>query len=75
MFFQFAISASLRSRKRLYIIDVEAMKLLINTYVAHGRNSGSEYAKSFSNKPGKSQKQLWDFMLRAKRIMEVMVLP
>ena len=25
------------------------MKLLINTHVAHGRNSGREYAKSFSN--------------------------
>lgn len=36
-------------RKRLYIIDLEAMKLLINTHVAHGRNSGSEYAKTFSN--------------------------
>ena len=36
-------------RKRLYIIDIDAMKLLINTHVAHGRNSGKEYAKSFSN--------------------------
>ncbi|MGZ5133565.1 MAG: murein L,D-transpeptidase catalytic domain family protein [Flavitalea sp.] len=36
-------------RKRLYIIDLESMKLLINTHVAHGRNSGSEYARSFSN--------------------------
>ena len=27
------------------------MKLLVNTYVAHGRNSGGEYAKSFSNSP------------------------
>lgn len=36
-------------RKRLYIIDIESMKLLVNTHVAHGRNSGSEYAKSFSN--------------------------
>jgi hypothetical protein len=35
--------------KRLYIIDVESKKLLYNTYVAHGRNSGSEYATSFSN--------------------------
>lgn len=35
--------------KRLYIIDVESKKLLFNTYVAHGRNSGSEYATSFSN--------------------------
>ena len=36
-------------RKRLYVIDLESKKLLINTHVAHGRNSGSEYAKSFSN--------------------------
>jgi hypothetical protein len=36
-------------KKRLYIIDVESKKLLYNTYVAHGRNSGSEFATSFSN--------------------------
>ena len=36
-------------RKRLYIIDLETMKLVINTHVAHGRNSGREYARSFSN--------------------------
>lgn len=36
-------------RKRLYIIDLESRKLLINTHVAHGRNSGKEYARSFSN--------------------------
>ena len=37
-------------RKRLYVINLEAMKLIINTYVAHGRRSGGEYARSFSNK-------------------------
>ncbi len=36
--------------KRLYIIDLANKKLLFNTYVAHGRNSGAEYATSFSNK-------------------------
>lgn len=35
--------------KRLYIIDLKNVKLLFNTHVAHGRNSGMEYAKSFSN--------------------------
>jgi L,D-transpeptidase-like protein len=35
--------------KRLYVVDLEQKKVLINTYVAHGRRSGSEYARSFSN--------------------------
>ncbi|MFT3932534.1 MAG: murein L,D-transpeptidase catalytic domain family protein [Chitinophagaceae bacterium] len=38
-------------RKRFFVIDVEQQKVLINTYVAHGRRSGSEYARSFSNSP------------------------
>lgn len=38
-------------KKRLYIIDLETLKVLVNTYVAHGRNSGDEFAKSFSNSP------------------------
>jgi hypothetical protein len=37
--------------KRLYIIDLQEMKLFMNTYVAHGRNSGGEFAKTFSNRP------------------------
>lgn len=35
--------------KRMYIIDLKNMVLLYNTHVAHGRNSGMEYANSFSN--------------------------
>lgn len=35
--------------KRLYVVDLEQKKILINTYVAHGRRSGSEFARSFSN--------------------------
>jgi len=38
-------------RKRLFIIDLDQQKLLINTYVAHGRKSGAEYAHNFSNSP------------------------
>jgi len=41
-------SQSSRS-KRLFIIDVADHKVLMQTYVAHGRNSGGEYANSFSN--------------------------
>jgi len=35
--------------KRLYVIDLDQRRVLINTYVAHGRNSGTEFAYSFSN--------------------------
>jgi hypothetical protein len=37
--------------KRLYIIDVRNFKVLLNTYVAHGKNSGELYAEKFSNSP------------------------
>ena len=39
------------TQKRLFVIDLENFKLLFNTYVAHGRNSGKEYANRFSNSP------------------------
>lgn len=35
--------------KRLYVIDLLSSRLLYNTFVSHGRNSGSEYASTFSN--------------------------
>ncbi|MDP4262744.1 MAG: murein L,D-transpeptidase catalytic domain family protein [Bacteroidota bacterium] len=38
-------------QKRFYLIDIVNNKILMNTYVAHGRNSGGEYATRFSNKP------------------------
>jgi hypothetical protein len=37
------------SHKRLYILDMRNYKLLFNTLVAHGKNSGKEWASSFSN--------------------------
>jgi L,D-transpeptidase-like protein len=39
------------SCRRMYVIDLAHRKLLYRTYVAHGHNSGSEYADSFSNEP------------------------
>jgi len=37
------------SKKRLFVIDVTTGKLLFNTFVSHGRNSGKEMATEFSN--------------------------
>jgi len=45
-------------RKRLYLINLNECKLLLNTYVAHGKNSGGEYARKFSNKPESLQSSL-----------------
>lgn len=45
-------------RKRLYLVDLNKYKLLLNTYVAHGRNSGAEYARKFSNRPESKQSSL-----------------
>ena len=37
------------SAKRLFVIDLKNYKVLYNTWVAHGRNSGREMAQFFSN--------------------------
>lgn len=44
--------------KRMYIVDLKKDILLYNTYVAHGRNTGEEYAESFSNISGTHKSSL-----------------
>ncbi|NIJ55781.1 murein L,D-transpeptidase catalytic domain family protein [Dyadobacter arcticus] len=44
--------------KRLYVIDLIKRKVLLNTYVAHGRNSGEEFADKFSNNNSSFQSSL-----------------
>lgn len=46
------------SDPRFYIIDMEKQELLIQTFVAHGRNSGLLFAKQFSNSIGSFQSSL-----------------
>ncbi len=46
------------SQKRLFIIDLQHHRLLFNTYVAHGQNSGAEFANRFSNLPESYQSSL-----------------
>ena len=50
------------SSKRMYVIDVAHKKLLYNTYVSHGMNSGVEYATSFSNRPESFKSSLGFFL-------------
>jgi hypothetical protein len=38
------------NKKRLYVLDLAHNKVLLTTYVAHGRGSGAEYAMRFSNR-------------------------
>ena len=56
------------NRKRLYVIDLKSKRLLFNTFVAHGRNTGQEYAKSFSNDNGSSKSSM-GFYVTEKPIM------
>jgi len=49
------------TRQRLYIIDMENGKILFNTWVAHGSNSGALYAEKFSNLPESHQSSLGFF--------------
>lgn len=44
--------------KRLYVVDLKTQDILFQTVVAHGRNSGQEFAKSFSNKPSSHKSSL-----------------
>jgi hypothetical protein len=37
------------TEKRLYVVDLKNYRVLYKTYVAHGRNSGTVMANSFSN--------------------------
>jgi len=51
------MSASANS-KRFYLINMKTQQLEYKSFVAHGRNSGLEYAKRFSNKISSHQTSL-----------------
>lgn len=51
--------------ERLYVIDLKEGRLLYNTFVAHGKFSGEEFATSFSNL-NSSNKSSLGFMITAE---------
>ncbi|TGE28698.1 murein L,D-transpeptidase catalytic domain family protein [Hymenobacter metallicola] len=44
--------------KRLWVVDLRKQRVLYHTLVAHGKNTGEEFAKAFSNKNGSEQSSL-----------------
>ncbi|MCH2234742.1 MAG: murein L,D-transpeptidase catalytic domain family protein [Crocinitomicaceae bacterium] len=46
------------SNERMYIIDMCTHKIIHQTYVAHGRNSGGLYARHFSNEDNSHQSSI-----------------
>ncbi|KTC65958.1 Uncharacterised protein (plasmid) [Legionella adelaidensis] len=52
------------SKQRMWVFDVKKEKLLYNTYVAHGQNSGMVVPHHFSNKPSSKATSLGTFVTR-----------
>jgi hypothetical protein len=48
--------------KRLWVIDMKNLKVVYNTLVAHGKNSGLDYATNFSNVNSSNKSSLGFFM-------------
>lgn len=46
------------SEKRLWVLDLKTKEVLFHTYVAHGKNSGTNYANHFSNDPQSLQSSI-----------------
>ncbi len=44
--------------ERLFVLDLDQHKLLFSSHVSHGRNSGANYAVSFSNEMGSYKSSL-----------------
>jgi len=48
--------------KRLFVIDIHSKKLIFNELVAHGMNTGADYARYFSNNCNSNQSSLGFFV-------------
>jgi len=50
------------NQKRLWVVDLRHLKVLFHELVAHGKNSGNEYARKFSNTSNSFQSSLGFFL-------------
>ena len=46
------------TEERLYVLNMKEKKLLFSSLVSHGKNSGADFATSFSNKSGSHKSSL-----------------
>lgn len=46
------------NKKRLWVIDLDSKTVIFNTLVAHGKNTGEEFAENFSNQENSLQSSL-----------------
>ena len=52
------------SKQRMWVFDLAKDRLLYNTHVAHGRNSGNDVPNHFSNKPSSKESSLGTYVTR-----------
>lgn len=52
------------SKQRLWVFDLKRERLLFNTFVAHGRNSGMTVPHHFSNRPSSKETSLGTYITR-----------
>ncbi|MDP3561274.1 MAG: murein L,D-transpeptidase catalytic domain family protein [Legionellaceae bacterium] len=52
------------SKQRMWIFDVNRERLLYNTYVAHGKNSGMDVPHHFSNQTSSKESSLGTYVTR-----------
>ncbi|MGL4358190.1 murein L,D-transpeptidase catalytic domain family protein [Cetobacterium sp.] len=50
------------TEKRFFVIDMKQKKILVNSHVSHGKNSGGNIATSFSNKVSSNKSSLGFFL-------------
>jgi hypothetical protein len=53
------------TERRLWVVDLKRGKILFNTWVSHGKNSGNINATSFSNQPGSLKSSIGVFLTEA----------
>lgn len=50
------------NQRRLWVVNLKTNKVLFNTYVAHGKNSGASATTSFSNSPSSLKSSMGVFL-------------